>query len=199
MSLLTKDDLRPHSAFAWACLLALAGTGLGLWLLGRQGAALGTAAALLGCLGLVLPPRERMGVLPHRLRALPRGLDATPVLATLLSTPGYGLGWFYRPGPYDEVVHLVNGVLAGAVFLALLRADGRHRPARGLVWAAAAFGLALAIGWEVFEWATGLIGDGVDTVTDVALTALGAVLAAAWAVWRDSPAPQAPRLSDSCR
>ncbi|PHK95587.1 hypothetical protein CR162_06950 [Pseudoroseomonas rhizosphaerae] len=199
MSLLTREDLRHHSALAWACLVLLAGTGIGLWLLGRQGAALGTAAALLGCLGLILPPRERMPVLPRRLRALPRWLDATPVLATLLSTPGYGLGWFYRPGPYDEVVHLVNGVLAGAVFIAMLRADGRCRPARRLVWSVAAFGLALAAGWELFEWATGLIGDRLDTVTDVALTALGTVLAAAWAVWRETPASRDTRLPGPCR
>lgn len=199
MSLLTRQDLRHHSPFAWACLLALAGTGIGLWLLGRHGAALGTAAALLGCLGLLLPPRERMDILPYRVRALPRRLDATPVLATLLSTPGYGLGWFYRPGPYDEVVHLINGVLAGAVFLAMLRADGRRRSPRRLLWSAAAFGLALAIGWEVFEWLTGLIGDTLDTVTDIALTALGAVLAAAWALRREAATPWVPHLSGPCR
>jgi len=66
------------------------------WWLEKRGAALGTAAALAGCLALVLPPRERMETLPWRLRALPRGADAAPILAALLSSPGYGLGWFVR-------------------------------------------------------------------------------------------------------
>lgn len=178
MPLLTREDIRRHVPLTWVSLLALAGTALALWVIGRQGAALGTAAALLGCLGLVLPPRERMAVLPWRLRALPRGLDAAPVLATLLSTPGYGLGWFYAAGPYDEIVHLVNGVLAGLLFAALLRADGVPRGAMRLAGLAMAFGLLLAVGWEIFEWATGLIGDWTDTWTDVLLTLLGATLGA---------------------
>lgn len=196
MPLLTRDDLRPHSPLAWACLALLALTGLGLWATGRPGAALGTAAALLGCLGLILPPRERMAVLPARLRALPRSLDAAPILATLLSVPGYGLGWFHQPGPYDELVHLINGLLAGAVFIALLRADGRSRSARRLVWSATAFGLALAVGWELFEAATGLIGDRLDTLTDIALTTLGGTLAAAGMVLRSRPAPRVAGLRD---
>src|SRR3712207_8169416 len=50
----------------------------------------------------ILPPRERMETLPWRLRALPRSLDAAPVLAAVLSSPGYGLNWFYGANPYDE-------------------------------------------------------------------------------------------------
>lgn len=175
---LTRDDIRRHAPFTWVSLLALGGMAVALWVMGRGGAALGTVAALVGCLGLVLPPRERMAVLPQRLRALPRGLDCVPVLATLLSTPGYGLGWFYRAGPYDEIVHLVNGVLAGLVFAALLQADGQRRGLARLAWLGMAFGFVLGVGWEVFEWATGLIGDWTDTWTDVALTLLGATLGA---------------------
>ncbi|HWL83146.1 MAG TPA: hypothetical protein VNR89_19525 [Roseomonas sp.] len=181
MPLLTKADLRRHSWLGWASLSALAAVAMALWLTGRHGAALGTGAALLGCLGLVLPPRERMPILPWRLRALPRSLDAAPVLGTLISSPGYGLGWFYLPGPYDEIVHLVNGVLAGAVFAALLQADRRRRGVLQLAVAGAAFGLALGSGWEVFEALTGLIGDWTDTWTDVLLTTLGATFAGALA------------------
>ena len=95
MPLLTKDDIRRHSWLAWASLAALAGVAAWLWAIDKRGAAEGTAAALVGCLALVLPPRERMETLPWRLRALPRTLDAAPVLAALLSIPGYGLIWFY--------------------------------------------------------------------------------------------------------
>lgn len=64
MPLLTSGDLRRHSRLAWASL-----------------------AALLGCLGVILPSRERMRVLPPRIRTLPSHLDAAPVLATLLNCP----------------------------------------------------------------------------------------------------------------
>ncbi len=179
MPLLTKDDIRRHSWFAWACLAALAGVAAWFWVIDKRGAAEGTAAALAGCLGLILPPRERMGTLPWRVRALPRSLDAAPVLAALLSSPGYGLNWFYGANPYDEAVHLLNGALAGAALAALLQADGRPRTAGQLSVSGAVFGLGLGAAWEVFEWAVGLIGHWTDTWTDVALTALGATLAAA--------------------
>ena len=178
MPLLTRDDVRRQSWFAWVCLAALAAVAAWLWFLDKRGAANGTAAALVGCLALLLPPRERMEALPWRLRALPRNLDATPVLATLLSSPGYGLNWFYGANPYDEAVHLLNGALAGAVFAALLQADGVQRTTRRLATTGAAFGLALGVTWEVFEWATDLIGSWTDTWTDVVLTASGATLAA---------------------
>jgi hypothetical protein len=179
--LLTKDDIRRHSPFAWACLAALAGMAVWFWSLEKHSAAEGTVAALAGCLGLILPPRERMETLPWRVRALPRSLDAAPVLAALLSSPGYGLNWFYGANAYDETVHLLSGALAGAVFAALLQADGLPRTARRLAVLGAVFGLGLGSAWEVFEWTTGLIGDWTDTWTDVALTALGATIASALA------------------
>lgn len=192
MALLTREDLRRHSAFAWACLLLLLAVAGWFWTLEKHRAAMGTLAAATGCLALILPPRERMGaVLPPRLRALPRVLDAAPVLAALLSSPGYGLNWFYGANPYDEVVHLASGLLAGAVLAGLLGPGAPGRKARiGL-----ACGLALGIGWEVFEAATGLIGDWPDTLSDIALTATGVALGAAgWAAWaapRGGTAPAA--------
>ncbi|WP_203076777.1 hypothetical protein [Falsiroseomonas ponticola] len=186
MALLTRDDLRRHSPFAWACLAALAGVALLLWGLDKRSAALGTAAGILGLLGIILPPRERMPHLSMRLRRLPRALDAAPVLATLLSTPGYGLNWFHGANPYDEVVHLVSGLLAGAVFAGLVLADGRPRGRRRLAALGLPFGLALACGWEGFEALLGIIGNTADTLSDIALTAGGAVLGAAMgaAPWR---------------
>lgn len=193
MALLTREDLRRHDWFTWACLAMLAGVAAWLWMMDRQGVALGTLAALAGCLGLVLPPRERMAALPHRLRVLPRSLDATPVLATLLSTPGYGLGWFHGANPYDEMVHLLNGVLAGAVVIALLRADGRRRSARRLTLTVTAWAFGIAVAWEVFEWVTGLIGNWTDTWTDVALTTLGGTIAGALAGARRGRTVAAPQ------
>jgi hypothetical protein len=179
LALLTKQDLRRHSRFAWLCLAALAAVIALFWTIERRNAAIGTAAALVGCLAVMLPPRERMEVLPWRVRALPRRLDAAPVLATALASPGYGLNYFYGVNPYDEIVHALSGMLAGAVFAALLLADGRPRALGRMALAGALFGLALGVAWEVFEWAIAIIGDWRDTWTDVVLTALGASAGAA--------------------
>lgn len=178
MALLTAEDWRRYSRIAWLALLALAATAVWFWLIDRRSAALGTLAALIGCLGLILPPRERMAVLPAPLRSLPRSLDAAPVLATLLVSPGFGLNWFYGANPYDEVVHLLNGVLAGAVFVALRQWRGPRDGAWRLVGETLLFGLVLGSAWEVFEALTGLGGDWTDTWTDAALTTSGAGIAA---------------------
>lgn len=178
MPLLNAEDLRRHSRLAWASLAALLATAGGLALAGAHHAALGTLAGLLGCLALILPPRERMRALPARISALPRHIDAAPVLATLLSCPGYGLGWFHGANPYDEAVHLLNGMLAGAVLHAWLALDGKPHTRRDLTWTATSAGLALSIAWELFEAATGLIGDALDTSTDILLTTGGVILGA---------------------
>jgi hypothetical protein len=193
----TRDDPRRRSPLVWACLAALVGVVVWFWLIDKRAAAAGTAAALLGCLGLILPPRERMALLPWRLRALPRRYDAVPALATLLSSPGYGLNWFHGANPYDEVVHLLNGALAGAVFAALVQADGRRRGALRSACAGAAFGLGLGVAWETFEWAADLVGGWSDTWTDVALTTAGATLAVAWGAGRGTEAPAAARRAAS--
>jgi hypothetical protein len=184
MPLLTRDDLARQSRFAWACLLALVAMAAWFWARDKGSASVGTLVSALGCLGLMLPPRERMEVLPWRLRALPRGLDCVAPLGALIVSPGYGLGWFYGINPFDEVVHFANGALLGAVFAALLQTDGRPRTAWGLVWRTAAFGMALGVVWEIFEAATHLIGDFTDTWTDIALGTLGAALAGWAASWR---------------
>lgn len=170
-----------HSPLAWLSLATLAVIAIWMGAVGKHQAALGTAAALLGCLGLILPPRERMKRLPQSIRSLPRSLDATPVLGTILSTPGYSLGWFYGANAYDEMVHLVNGCLVGAVLIALLRSKCLPPSRRDIVLTICLWTALIGCGWELFEWATGLIGNWTDTWTDVALTALGGTLAGALA------------------
>ncbi|MBY0338319.1 MAG: hypothetical protein K2X11_17015 [Acetobacteraceae bacterium] len=187
MALLTAEDLARHRWFTWALLGALGGVALWLWAIGKGSAAWGTLAALLGCLGLILPPRERMPVLPPRLRRLPRWADALPVAGTILTSPGYGLGWFYGVNPFDEVVHLVNGVFAGAILAGLVLADGRRRGVSEIAGIGLAAGLTLALGWEAFEWATGLVGDWRDTASDIAITAGGVGLGAATVAVRAAP------------
>lgn len=190
MPLLTRADLSRQSRLAWLCLLGLVGMAAWFWGRDKGSASIGTLLSALGCLGLMLPPRERMPVLPRRVRALPRWLDVAAPLGALIVSPGYGLGWFYGINPFDEVVHFTNGALLGAVFAALLQADGQARPAAGMAWRGAAFGLVLGIAWEGFEAATGLIGDFTDTWTDIVLGAVGAALAGWAAGTRGLPAPR---------
>lgn len=175
---LTREDIARQSPLAWFLMAVLAGTALWFWIIGARAAAVGTAASWAGCAALLLPPRERMAALPMRLRALPRACDAAPVFATILSAPGYGLGWFYGDNLYDEAVHLLNGLVIGLVLACLILADGRWRGPLALGRSCLWLGLALAIGWEAFEAATGLIGDVEDTLSDIALTTCGAAAGA---------------------
>lgn len=162
---------------AWLLLLALLVMAGWFWALEKGSAAWATALAAAGCLALIAPPREEMAILPWRLRRLPRLYDSAPVLGTIITAPGYGLSLFHGANAFDEVVHLSNGALAGAVFAALVLADGRPRTRLHMAWVGLLFGLSLGIVWEGFEWAVQIIGDWQDTWTDVALTAGGATVA----------------------
>lgn len=162
----------------WLLLGALLAMALWFGALEKGSAAWATALAAAGCLALVATPREDMPFLPFRLARLSRAYDSAPVLGTLVTAPGYGLSLFHGANAFDEVVHLVNGALAGAVFAALVLADGRARSRWHMLRVGLMFGLSLGIAWEGFEWLVGIIGDGQDTWTDVALTAGGAAGAA---------------------
>ena len=84
------------------------------------------------------------------------------------------------PTPYDEAVHLVNGMLAGALFAALWQPrPGWWRGVAGRLVGGLAFGIGLSLAWEAFEWAIGIIGNWTDTWTDAVLTTAGAGLGAA--------------------
>lgn len=161
----------------WLLLAALVAMALWFGALEKGSAAWATGLAALGCFALVATPREDMPFLPLRLDRLPRAYDSAPVLATLITAPGYGLSLFHGANAFDEVIHLVNGALAGAVFAALVLADGRPLGRLHMAWVGLLFGLTLAVVWEGFEWLVEIIGDWQDTWTDVALTAGGAVVA----------------------
>jgi len=176
-----------HSPAAWACVGLLLLVAPWLWAAqGKGSAALATVLSALACAALIATPRERAPWLPARLRALTRDLDAVPPLAALLFTPGCGLGWFHGANPFDEVVHLSSGVLAGAVLAGLLLADGSPRAPRRLLLIGRLAGLPFAAAWEAFEWAVGIVGDAPDTLSDIALTASGVALGA-WGYGRAAP------------
>ncbi|MCD9200081.1 hypothetical protein [Aeromicrobium wangtongii] len=92
--------------------------------------------------------------------------------------------------PFDNILHFVNtGLLSAAVIMLTM-----HRTSslgavleRGL-----AFGVSAALVWEIAEyftflrWSPERMGAYADTLSDMALGALGSVLAACWvyALWR---------------
>ncbi|WP_237214498.1 hypothetical protein [Falsiroseomonas oryziterrae] len=173
---LSHSDARVHWS-AWVALAVLVLAAAWFRSIDKGNAAGATLLGAAGCLALILPPRERMRALPWRVRAFPRHLDSLPVFATLLSAPGYGLNWFHGVNPYDEVVHLLSGALAGVALAALVGADGRSRRIDRMLRLGLAAGFAMSVVWEGFEWAVGIVGDWRDTWTDVALTTVGVVLA----------------------
>ncbi len=168
-----------QSPAALACVGLLLLVAAWLWAgQGKGSAAVATVLSGLACAALIATPRERATWLPARVRALPRDLDVVPPLAALLSTPSYGLGWFHGANPFDEVVHLASGVLAGAVLAGLLLADEAPRRPRRLLAIGLLAGLPFAGTWEAFEWVVGMVGDAPDTLSDIALTAGGMALGA---------------------
>ena len=100
-----------------------------------------------------------------------------------LNGAGYLLNGYDRVVWYDEVCHLFTmfAVTAAIGWLVLQRsAAARDLTRSGFAAAAVAAGLVLGISWEAVEYVIGIIGDLRDTVIDLALDTLGALLAAAW-------------------
>ena len=115
---------------------------------------------------------------------------------------GWVWGWFYLPGPYDEIVHgfttfSITLALSFLVYGSMLNVFREHRVL--FVLAIASFGISIAKRccvrvasrteaqsgalWEVFEWVTGVINDLDDTITDLIMDTLGATTAAVLSLW----------------
>lgn len=140
---------------------------------------------------------------------LPTLFDFLFVLAALLNAGGWVGKLFYDPGPYDEITHaftIFAFTLAFSflVYQPLLSVFRDHKLL--YIVAIASFGIAIGGLWEVAEWTAGkilqmeVIESLDDTITDLIMDALGAVLAAIvsfWALrqWLNPDAPTQMRQS----
>lgn len=123
---------------------------------------------------------------------LPTLFDFLFVLAALLNAAGWVWGLFNAPGLYDEIVHcftifaltLAFGFLVYRPMLDIFR---QHKLLYMLT--IVSFGIAVGALWEVVEWTAGqvlsiqVVPSLEDTIIDLVMDSLGAVLAALVSLW----------------
>jgi hypothetical protein len=134
-------------------------------------------------------------------RYLPNLFDFLFVIAALINAGGWVWGWFYVPGPYDEIVHCyttfsITLALSFLVYSPMLNVFRHHRVL--FVLSVASFGIAIGALWEVFEWVTGVINDLDDTITDLIMDTIGATAAAVLSLWalQERTRPQSREQED---
>lgn len=100
-------------------------------------------------------------------------------LAALVNLLGYTLNLWHDRTVFDELVHAFT-VFATVAALGNWYAR-KHMPAANVNLAALMMcaGLVLGVAWEAFEWLIGIIGNRHDTMMDLVMDMLGALLAAA--------------------
>lgn len=124
---------------------------------------------------------------------LPSLFDLLFVIAALLNAGGWALGAFHWRGPYDEITHgfTTFGITLSLGFLTFYSVRETFRAHEILfVLVIASFGLAIGAFWEIIEWTTGVIGTLGDTIGDLAMDTLGALLAGAFNLWALDEAPE---------
>ncbi len=119
--------------------------------------------------------------------------DRLPALFTFLFTvaaainaAGYVFDLWVSPVWFDEAVHIFTPfVVVAALAWLLVRRDDAHPQRNGAVYFAKILFLGLLIGfaWEGFEYVATLIGDRRDTIMDLAMDAIGSLLAAVFCLY----------------
>lgn len=123
---------------------------------------------------------------------LPTLFDFLFVLAALLNAMGWVWGFFYTPGPYDEIVHAyttfaITLALSFLVYGSMLNIFRNHTIL--YLVTIASFGIAIGALWEVTEWSAGkilnsqVIGSLDDSIIDLIMDSVGAGLAALFSLW----------------
>lgn len=123
---------------------------------------------------------------------LPNLFDLLFVIAALVNAAGWVWNLFKLPGPYDELVHAyttfaITLALGWLAYGSLFDSFREHRWLFMLV--VASFGIAIGAVWEIAEWTADLLlrADVVaglhDTIVDLIVDSIGALLAGAAAVW----------------
>ena len=117
----------------------------------------------------------------HLLRSdrRPAVFDVLFALAALAGALGYAFGLFDEIAPYDELTHAFTTFSVSLAFYFLFYA-GAVPEQRAVALAASVFTLGFTVGayWEIFEWF--FIGKFTlaDTISDLLVDSIGALLAA---------------------
>lgn len=117
---------------------------------------------------------------------LPTLFDFLFVVAALVNAGGWVWGLFYQPGPYDEIAHAfttfsITLALSFLVYRSMLTVFRSHPIL--YVLTIASFGISIGAIWEIFEWLIKVINDIDDTIIDLVMDALGAIIAALVSLW----------------
>ena len=121
-------------------------------------------------------------------RKLPTLFDLIFVIAALINAGGWAWDLYNKPGPYDEIAHfytifaitLATGYM---LFDELMTTFYKHKLL--FIITIASLGIALGALWEVVEWGADfftpkqIVSGLFDTITDIILDSMGALLASA--------------------
>jgi hypothetical protein len=129
---------------------------------------------------------------------LPNLFDTLFVIAALVNAAGWVWNLFELPGPYDELVHAytifaITLALGWLAYASLFESFRAHHWLFMLV--IASFGIAIGAVWEIVEWTADLLlrADVVknlhDTIVDLIVDSLGALLAGVASVWALTKTP----------
>ncbi len=126
-------------------------------------------------------------VFTARQKSLPLLFDLLFPIGALLNAAGWVWKLFRKPGPYDEITHgftIFSITLALGIRVSSSRLTGLPHHRIRFVAMIASFGLSLGAIWEIFEfWLNKVPGVRVfdplgDTISDMMIDGLGALLAA---------------------
>jgi hypothetical protein len=146
-------------------------------------------------------PLVAVMLMPH---GLPNFLVAGIVGCFLVSAAGWAWDWYGRFWWFDVALHALNPlvIMAASMFMLWKAKLMAHAPRRGLfvLWSTG-IGLALGIGWELFEY-TYLPLTWPDTILDLVMDTAGSALGGWLAIWlidRRGLAPVGHRRLDRLR
>ena len=125
-------------------------------------------------------------------RKLPTLFDLIFVIAALINAGGWAWDLYNKPGPYDEIAHFytifaITLAVGFMLYDELMESFYTHRVL--FIITIASLGIALGALWEVTEWLADfltpkqIVSGLFDTITDIMLDSLGAIVAAFLNLW----------------
>ncbi len=109
----------------------------------------------------------------------PNAFDVLFALAALLGALGYVFDLFSEIVPYDELTHAFTTFAVSLAFYFLFYGGAEPRQS-AVALGTSVFTLGVTVGayWEIFEWLTGARFGLADTISDLIVDSVGALVAA---------------------